>query len=74
MDLLTKELTSTASVELSAHNTVIFFTYILPEQLNLEGQVEVVISELSYSSMYQTFADGNFLFYETKFSKSSDKY
>ena len=53
MDSCTTELVSNASGELFADNTLSSFTNSLPEQVNLEGQWEVVLSEISYPSMYQ---------------------
>ena len=41
-------------------------------QLNLEGQWEVASSELSYPSMYQNVAEGKFIFFDKKLSKSSE--
>ena len=51
-----------------------FFTNFLPEQLNLEGQWEVAISEISYPSMYQNVTEGKFMFCDEKLSKSSEFY
>ena len=45
MDSFTKELVSNASGQLFPDNTLSFFTNFLPEQLNLEGQWEVAMSE-----------------------------
>ena len=47
MESLTKELVSNASAQLFPENTLSFFTIFLPEQLNLDGQWEVAISEIS---------------------------
>ena len=57
MDSFTIELVSNASGELFADNTLSSFTNLLPEQLNLEGQWEVAISEISYPSMYQNITE-----------------
>ena len=57
MASFTIELVSNASGELFPHNTLSSFTNFLPEQLNLEGQWEVAISEVSYPSMYQNITD-----------------
>ena len=46
----------------------------LPEQLNLEGQWEVAISEISYPSMYEITTEGKLMFFEEKLSKSSEFY
>ena len=58
MDSFTMELVSNASGELFPHNTLSSFTNLLPEQVNLEGQWEVALSEISYPSMYQIFNGG----------------
>ena len=60
MDSFTIELVSNASGELFPYNTLSFFTHFLPEQVNLEGQWGVAISELSYPSMYQNLNGGKF--------------
>ena len=46
----------------------------LPKKLNLEGQREVAVSEISYSSMYQNVTEGKFTFFDKKFSKWSEFY
>ena len=46
------------------------FSNFLPEQVNLEGQWEVAISEISYPSMYQNITEGKLKFFDEKFSKS----
>ena len=55
-------------------NTLSSFTNFLPEQLYLDGQCEVAISEISYPSMYQNVTEGKFLFFDEKLSKSSEFY
>ena len=45
------ELGFNASGELFPDNTLSSFTNFLPEQLNLQGQWEVAISEISYRSI-----------------------
>ena len=50
------------------------FTNFLPEQVNLDGQRDVAISEISYPSMYQNVTEGKFIFYDEKLSKTSDAY
>ena len=74
MDSLTIELVSNASGELFPDTTLSSFTKFLPEQLNLEGQWEVAISEISYPSMYQNITEGYFKFFDEKFSKSTSTY
>ena len=72
MELFTKELVSIASAQLFPDNTLSSFTNFLPEQLNLDGQWEVAISEISYPSMYQNVTEGQFMFFDKKLSKTSD--
>ena len=74
MESLTIELVSNASEELFPGNTLSSLTKILPEQLNLEGQWEVAISDISYPSMYQNITEGKFKFFEEKLSKFSSTY
>ena len=74
MDSFTIELVSNASGELFADNTLSSFTYSLPEQVNLEGQWEVAISEISYPSMYQNITEGKFKFFDKKLSESTSTY
>ena len=74
MELFTIELVSNASAQLLPDNTLSSFTNILPEQLNLEGQCEVAISEISYPSMYQNVAEGKFMLFDKKLSKLSEFY
>ena len=63
---------SKASAQLFPDNTLSSFTNFLPEQLNLDGQWEVAISEISYPSMYQNVTEGNCIFFDKKPSKSLD--
>ena len=58
MESFTIELISNASAHLFPDNTLSSFTNFLPEQLNLEGQWEVGISEIPYASMYQNVRGG----------------
>ena len=74
MDSFTIELVSNASAELFPNNTLSSLTNFLPEQLNLEGQWEVAISETSYPSMYQNITEGKFMFFDEKLSKSTSTY
>ena len=53
MEWFTIELFSNASAQLFPDKTLSYFTNFLQEQLNLEGQWEVAISEVSYPSMFQ---------------------
>ena len=74
MDSFTIELVSNASGELFPDNTLSSFSNFLPEQVNLEGQWEVAISEISYPSMYRNITEGYFKFFDEKFSKSTSTY
>ena len=58
MDSFTIELVSNASGELFPDKTLSSFTNFLQEQVNLEGQWEVAISEISYPSMYPKYNRG----------------
>ena len=62
MKSFTIELVSNASAQLFPDNTLSFFTNVLPEQLNLDGQWEVAISEISYPSMYRNVTERKFMF------------
>ena len=74
MDSFTIELVSNASSELFPDNTRSSFTNFLPDQVNLEMQWEVAISEISYLLMYQNVTDGKFLFYYAINSKTTTAY
>ena len=74
MDSFTIDLVSNASRELFPNITLSSFTSFLPEQVNLEGQWEVAISEISYPSMYQNITEGKFKFFDEKLSKSTSAY
>ena len=71
MESFTIELVLNASAQLFPDNTLSSFTsFFSPEQLNLDGQWEVAISETSYPSMYQNVTQGKFMFFDKKVSKS----
>ena len=74
MDSFTIELFSNASGEFFPDNTLSSSTTSLPEQVNLEGQWEVAVSEISYPSMYQNVTEGKFKFFDKKISKSTSTY
>ena len=74
MDSFTIELASNASGELFPDNTLSFFTNFLQEQVNLEGQLEVAISRISYPSMYQNITEGKFECFDKKRSKSTSNH
>ena len=62
MNSFTKELVSNASFGCYTNSALSSLTIFLPEQINSEGQWEVAITELSYSSLYQSITDGK-MFY-----------
>ena len=68
------ELVSNASAQLFPDNTLRCFTNFSPEKLNLEGQWEVAISELSHPSRYQNVTEEKFMFFYKKLSKLSEFY
>ena len=74
MDSFTVELGSNASSQLLPNNTLSSFTNFLPEQVNLDGQWEVEISEISYPSMYRNVTQGKFMFYDENLSKTTEAY
>ena len=74
MESFTIVLVSNASAELFPDNTLSSFTNFLPEQLNLKGQWEVAISEISYPSMYQNITEGKFKFFDEKLPKPTSTY
>ena len=74
MESFTIELVSNASAQFFPDNTLRYFTNFLPEELNLDGQWEVAISEISYPSMYQNATEGKFMFFDKKLSKSTELY
>ena len=74
MESFSIELISNASAQQFPDKTLIPFTNFLTEQLNLEGQWEVAISEISYPSMYQNVTEGKIIFFDKELSKSSDFY
>ena len=74
MESFTIELVSNASPQLFPAIILSSFTYLLPEQLNLAGQWEVAILEISYPSLYRNVTEGKFMFFDEEFSKSSEFY
>ena len=65
---------SNASAKLFPDKRFSSFTNFLPQQLNLDGQGEVVNSEISSSSMYQKLQNGNSCFLQEKFRRLSKTY
>ena len=74
IDSFTIELVSNASSQFFPNNTLSSFTNFLLEQVNLDGQWEVAISEISYPSMYQNVIGGKFMFYNEKLFKTTEAY
>ena len=72
MQSFTIEFISNAFAQLFPNNTLSSFTNFLPEQLNLEGQWEVAVLEISYPSMYQIVTEGKLMFFDKKHRKLSD--
>ena len=69
MDSFTKELVSNASGELFPDKKTQFFLQnFLPEEVNLEVQWDVAISEIS---MYQNITEGSFKFFDEKLENST---
>ena len=74
MDLFTIELVFNASSQPFPNKTLSSFKNFLPEQVNLDGQWEVAISEICFPSMYQNITEGKFVFYDEKLSKTTEAY
>ncbi len=74
MDSFTIELVSNACAQLFPDNSLSSFTNCLPEQLNLDGQWEVAIAEISYPSLYQDVTEGKIMIFDKKLSKSLEVY
>ena len=66
MESFTIELVSNASAQLFPDKTLSPFTNFSPQQLNLDGQWDVAISEISYPSLYRNVTGGKFMFSEKK--------
>ena len=56
------ELVSNASFDYYSKNTLVSLTNFLPEQINLDGEWEVAITELTYPSLYQNITEGKFFY------------
>ena len=50
------------------------FTNFLPEQVNLAGQGEVAVSQISHPSIYQNVTEGKLLFHDNELSNTKDYY
>ena len=62
MDSFTFELVSNASFNCYPNNSLSSFTKFLWEQLNLKGEWELAISEISNPSLYQNITERKFTF------------
>ena len=60
MNSFTLELVSSASMNVYPQNAMSSFTNFLPEQINLEGDWEVALSEIAYPALYHNISDGRF--------------
>ena len=74
MESFTLALVSNASEEFSQDNTRSSSTKLLAEQLKVEGQWEVAISENPYPSMWQNVTKVKFLIFDEKFPNSSESF
>ena len=76
MSSFTVELVSNASFDCYPNNTLSSFTNLPPEQINLDGEWEVAITELSYPSLYQNVTEGKFFYIDEAkpYTKPSDYY
>ena len=74
MDSFTIDLVSNAPGKLFTDKTLSSFTNFSPEQVNLERQWEIAISEISYPLMYQNVTEGKLKFFDEKLSKSTTTY
>ena len=74
MESLLIELVSNASAQLFPDKRFSSFTKFLHEKLNLEGQWEVAVSEIFYSSMYRIVTEGKLKIFDKKLSKLSAFY
>ena len=76
MSSFTVELISNASFDCYPSNTLSSFSNFLLEKINLEGEWEVAIPEISYPSLYHNITDGKFFYLDaaTPDTKPSDYY
>ena len=74
MDSFTIELIYNASSQLFPNNTLSSLTNFVPEQVKLDGQWDIAISEISHPSMYQNVTEGKFMFYNEKLSETTEAY
>ena len=76
MSSFTVELVSNASFDCYPNIKLSSFKIFLPEQINLDGEWEVAITERSYPSLYQNITEGKFFYLDeaTPEPKPSDYY
>ena len=76
MNFFTVELILNASFDCYPIITLSSFTSLFPENIKIEGEWEVAITELSFQSLYQNITDGKFFYLaeETPDTKPSDYY
>ena len=76
MNSFSLELVSNESFDCYPNNTLNPFTNFLPEQINLEGEWELAMTEISYPYLYQNITDGKFSYLDaaTPNTKHSDYY
>ena len=76
MSSFTVELVSNASFDCYPNNTLSSFTNFLPQQIKIDGEWEVAITELSYFSLYQNITEGKLFYLDeaTPDTKPSDYY
>lgn len=66
METFIVELVSSASCNVYPDNTFASFTNLLPEQLNLQGDWEVALLEITYPALYNNITEGNFCYASDK--------
>lgn len=67
MDSLIIEVVSNASPDVYPNNTMASFTNFLPDQIELDGEWEVGLLEISYPAMYYNITNGKFFYqYDSK--------
>ena len=76
MNSFTVELVSNASFDCYPNNTLSSFTKFRPEQIHLDGEWEVAITELLYPFLYQNITEGKFFYLDEAIpdTKPSDYY
>ena len=72
METFSNELHSPASSKLYPQNTVASFTNFLPDQINLEGEREVALTEFCFPSKFFNITEGSFGISVTKKRKVVD--